>query len=505
MGESPVSVHAGAVAGSEREPQLRPSDVELGSVFVRRRRERLLDLRLARSSSRPPSWTCSTTRAPSSRTQTRTWPSSGVRSSARSSGVRTRKPSAEGSIASTVACPAGSSTVTFTRARRLACAEHPERIPQHLGEREHHRRAGGGARNRANSPSIAFTRAICSRIAWRFFACDGGNLAAGGPGELLLEDLHVDRQGVQRVAHVVDEAVHEPDGGGPADRADQRRDAGVGRGSEQRDVRWGPRGREVGDPRGARQRAARNFCRSGDTSVVPDAHALLAEGRLRPGSIRHTRRAVRRGVGVLCSAGVSRLTSSSFSWAGDLEDARVPVELSVHDADTPGVGHQLEARPAGAGGGVERRAVDADAVLRRLENGVGLGVHRRHAVAVLHHVPHLVAVGHPADAAVVAGGEDGAVAHQHRSHVLAVAGRAGGDLPGDVHEVLVPRAPGHGAGLNHPAPTSASPVALADQEEDGLLGADIAVAVPLAHRGERLAHLLQLPGAEACPARRRAP
>src|SRR4029453_16204699 len=42
-------------------------------------------------------------------------------------------------------------------------------------------------------------------------------------------------------------------------------------------------------------------------------------------------------------------------------------------------------------------------------------------------------------------------------------------------------------------------VALPDQEEDGLLGADIAVPVALTHRGQRLVHLLQLTAAEGAP------
>src|SRR5205085_1877414 len=66
-----------------------------------------------------------------------------------------------------------------------------------------------------------------------------------------------------------------------------------------------------------------------------------------------------------------------------------------------------------------------------------------HAVAVLHHVAHLGAVGQPADGAVVAGGEDGPVEDQHRAHVLAVAGGAAGDHRGDLHEVGVPIAAGH--------------------------------------------------------------
>ena len=65
-------------------------------------------------------------------------------------------------------------------------------------------------------------------------------------------------------------------------------------------------------------------------------------------------------------------------------------------------------------------------------------IQRECAVAVVHHVADLVAVGPAPDAAVVARGEDGAVAHDDRAHVLAVAGRAGRRLASDVHEVGVP-------------------------------------------------------------------
>src|SRR5262249_18758249 len=54
----------------------------------------------------------------------------------------------------------------------------------------------------------------------------------------------------------------------------------------------------------------------------------------------------------------------------------------------------------------------------------------------------------------------------------------------------------------YPPPADVPPlarVALAHQEEDRLLGADVAVTVAIAHRGQRLVHLLDLAGAEATP------
>ncbi len=77
---------------------------------------------------------------------------------------------------------------------------------------------------------------------------------------------------------------------------------------------------------------------------------------------------------------------------GETEDALVAVELAEDDAADAGVGDHLEAAPAGRGGDVDRRALDADAVARGLDDGVRLGVDGAHAVAVLHHVALFVAV-----------------------------------------------------------------------------------------------------------------
>src|SRR5262245_5554994 len=109
---------------------------------------------------------------------------------------------------------------------------------------------------------------------------------------------------------------------------------------------------------------------------------------------------------------------------GDLEDARVAVELAVADPPDARVRDLLEARPAGRGGHVERGAVEVYAVLGGLDDGVRLGVDRRHTMITLHHVADVRTVGHPADRAVVAGGEDRLVSHDHRADELARAGRA---------------------------------------------------------------------------------
>src|SRR5438270_5051505 len=74
--------------------------------------------------------------------------------------------------------------------------------------------------------------------------------------------------------------------------------------------------------------------------------------------------------GVLSSRGSSRshLHESDADFARDGERALVAVELSIDDAGDAGVGRQLEARPAGRGGGVQVGAVDSHAVAGGLQN-----------------------------------------------------------------------------------------------------------------------------------------
>src|SRR5262249_44334276 len=122
-----------------------------------------------------------------------------------------------------------------------------------------------------------------------------------------------------------------------------------------------------------------------------------------------------------------------------LEDSLVAIELAEADAGDAGVRELLEARPARARGHVARRAIDHHAVLRRLKDRVGLGVDRRDAVAVLHHMADIRAVRHAADRAVVAGRQDRPILHEHGADVLARAGRPRRDDLRDAHEVVVPR------------------------------------------------------------------
>ena len=130
----------------------------------------------------------------------------------------------------------------------------------------------------------------------------------------------------------------------------------------------------------------------------------------------------------------------------DLDRALVPIELPEVHTPQSGVRDQLEAGPAGARRRVDLRALDRDAVLRRLDDRVGLRVDGRDAVAVLHQATDVRTVREPPDRAVVARGEDRAIAHDHRADVLARAGRARGNLRRDVHEVGVPVDAGFGHG-----------------------------------------------------------
>src|SRR5947209_6733820 len=98
--------------------------------------------------------------------------------------------------------------------------------------------------------------------------------------------------------------------------------------------------------------------------------------------------------------------------------ALVAIELAEVDAADARVRNQFETVPAWRRRRVDLRTVDADAVLRRLQDGVRFGVYGGDAVTVLHRAADVLAVRQPADRAVVAGGEDGAVADDDGPHVL---------------------------------------------------------------------------------------
>ncbi len=102
------------------------------------------------------------------------------------------------------------------------------------------------------------------------------------------------------------------------------------------------------------------------------------------------------------------------------------------------VDEHLGAGDAGLVGDVGAGPLGAHAMQRGLDDGVLLGVQRAHAVAVDHQVADIIAVGRSDRRAVVAGGENAPVAHQHGPDVRPIAGAALGHGEGDIHEVVVP-------------------------------------------------------------------
>ena len=125
-----------------------------------------------------------------------------------------------------------------------------------------------------------------------------------------------------------------------------------------------------------------------------------------------------------CDRGIWTCQVNQFDVQGgsDGENALVTIEFAVNDATNPGVGNLFEAVPAGTGGNVDRAAVNHDAVARGLQDGVTLRVDGGDAVTVLHHVPGFGAMRHATDGPVVAGRQDGLVAHDHGTHRLARTG-----------------------------------------------------------------------------------
>ena len=148
--ESPASDVYGSDrlrAGTESEPQLRPSDVQLGAVFARRAAASACSTSVSAPSSRPPSCTCSTARVPSCRTETRTSPVLGraldrpEHRAEHQEGERPRRPSPPlppgppGSSDRHLHPRAGAPRGRAPRPRRFTIAE----------RREHRRRGGRGS------------------------------------------------------------------------------------------------------------------------------------------------------------------------------------------------------------------------------------------------------------------------------------------------------------------------------------------------------------------------
>ena len=136
-------------------------------------------------------------------------------------------------------------------------------------------------------------------------------------------------------------------------------------------------------------------------------------------------------------------------------DARLPqklhrelvgVRILVNDLDYARVDEHLGAHHTGLRGHVNRSALDIDAVLGRLDDGVLLGMQTAaNLVALpagnaelLAQATRLGAMAQPAGNAVVTRCQDAAVLNDHRAHRTAQARGAGFHLLGQIHEVLVP-------------------------------------------------------------------
>src|SRR5262249_10140321 len=122
----------------------------------------------------------------------------------------------------------------------------------------------------------------------------------------------------------------------------------------------------------------------------------------------------------------------------------------VADADDAGVDEHLEALDARGVGDVDVRVANRRAVLRRLRDGVDLGVNRAKAVLLdlaargvrlIDKAARLGAVRPAGRRAVVARGQDVLVAHDHRAHLGARARRALRHLARDRQKILIPAQP----------------------------------------------------------------
>ncbi len=105
----------------------------------------------------------------------------------------------------------------------------------------------------------------------------------------------------------------------------------------------------------------------------------------------------------------------------EIQRRPVRIALLVDHLGDAGVDHHLGAEDAGLVGAVEGGALNADAVQRRLDDGVLLCMHRPAQLMagarghVLASAAHAVAVLQACRSAVVAGGEDALVFHKERA------------------------------------------------------------------------------------------
>lgn len=130
----------------------------------------------------------------------------------------------------------------------------------------------------------------------------------------------------------------------------------------------------------------------------------------------------------------------------------VDVSLIVDDLLYPGIDEDLGAHRAGERRGVDRGAVDAHAEVRRLRDGVLLGMDAsaqlvpsaRRYVHLLSDASHLLAVAGALGRTVVSGGENPLVLDDDGSDLPSQTGGSGRYQTGHLHEILVIAGSVHG-------------------------------------------------------------
>jgi hypothetical protein len=136
------------------------------------------------------------------------------------------------------------------------------------------------------------------------------------------------------------------------------------------------------------------------------------------------------------------------------------VGLEVVNFLNAGVHQYFQTMDAWCVGDVYRRILDVGAVLRRLGDGVHLGMDRAKAVLLgvaigrfrlVNQTANVGAVGHPGGRAIVTGGENILIPSDNGADFGARACRSLGHLQSDRHEVLIPAQP-----FAHNIPSSAT-------------------------------------------------
>ena len=115
-----------------------------------------------------------------------------------------------------------------------------------------------------------------------------------------------------------------------------------------------------------------------------------------------------------------------------------PIGEMVNQADNAGVDQGFGAVDTREMGDITGAVPGRYPVKRRLDDGVGLGVDRAHAVPLHQQMPDLVAVGLPRKRAIESGGQDAFVAHQHTTHQGTIASAALGNRESDFHKIGIP-------------------------------------------------------------------